>query len=86
VVVALFLQPARNIGEVVARQFADKAAGHRRIVGGNRVNGHMNRVFPSRQPTVSPPRAKSDGGEDHQQDQDADFAEHVFGRMWVDSL
>ena len=27
--------------------------------------------------------AEGDGGEDEQQDQDADFAEHIFGRMWV---
>jgi len=43
----------------------------------------MNRVFPGRQPTIGPPRAKGDGGEDEQQDQDADFAEHAFGRMRV---
>ena len=64
--------------EIVAAQFGDEAGRLRRVVAGNRVDGDMDGVFPGGQPTVRPPRAKADGGEDEQQDQDAEFAEHGF--------
>ena len=38
----------------------------------------MDGVFPGPQAAVRPPGAKADGGEDEQQDQDAEFAEHAM--------
>lgn len=76
--------PCRQIGCPVARsscrwrqrRAAIRGRPPRHSAAGNGVDGDADRLFPSGQPAVRPPRAKGDGGEHEQWDQDARFAEH----------
>ncbi len=44
----------------------------------------MDRVLPGRQPDIGSPRSKPDGGQDQQENENAEFTEHVLAKPgWV---
>lgn len=73
------LQPFPEGGEVTRARLRHGLAGEWRTVGGDRVEGDVDGVLPVGGPGVAAPGPDGHGGEDEQQDPDAQFAEHGGG-------